>query len=498
MPEVHPTQAIKTSSLIQKRLKIKLSLVLLISVFLSTITAVFIFQSTQSNLVLVVPALLTSTIGIYFIWHSLKSLETLYEQIQILTAGGVWNRSVLQTNDEIEEISNLFHHASLRLQASSDVEISAHETISAEKHKLDTIISSMVDGIIVLDLHRNIVLANKSAEKMTGYKHEELINKKMEDLISLSDSDGKKIDLKELCQVHSSIPVIVNITGKGQQKAEVKITVVQVADGIQSDLNCILILHDTTKEEVFEQMQIDFVSMASHEFRTPLTSINNYLSTLKEEAFQKLNKEQQDFLDRAFDSSKQLTALVENLLNVSKIERGSFAIIPQPLEWTRILQQAVEDNKTQAVKKDISLTLNLADRSLPPVLADQVRVTEVLNNLITNAINYTKEGGKIEVGAKVEDGVVLTYIKDNGVGIPKDILPHLFTKFFRSPTALKEMRSGTGIGLYISKSIVDLHKGKIWVESTPSKGSTFYFTLPLAESAKVNPTILQKPSNRSS
>lgn len=230
-----------------------------------------------------------------------------------------------------------------------------------------------------------------------------------------------------------------------------------------------------------EEKQIDIVSIAAHEFRTYLTNIINYLSVLSEESKTKLDPEEQVFLDRAFINAQQLSCLVDNLLNMSRLERGVFNSNPQPMDWQKNLNQVVENNRLQASQKNITLELTPPSQPLPKVLADLVKINEVLNNLITNAINYNQAGGWIKVKARVEGNEVITSISDNGIGIPQEALPRLFTKFFRVTKTPDQRGKGTGLGLYISKSIIDLHHGKIWAQSEEGKGSTFYFSLPIAQ-----------------
>ena len=154
----------------------------------------------------------------------------------------------------------------------------------------------------------------------------------------------------------------------------------------------------------------------------------------------------------------------------------------EPVDWQAVLQKSVEDIQNQAKLKNIDLSLVPSSSSLPKILADPLRIPEVVNNLIANAINYTNQGGKISVLTSVTPNEVITTITDNGVGIPKEAISHLFTKFFRVSNQLQKANKGTGLGLYISKSIVEKLGGKIWVESEVGKGTSFHFTLPIAVS----------------
>jgi signal transduction histidine kinase len=254
-------------------------------------------------------------------------------------------------------------------------------------------------------------------------------------------------------------------------------------------------------------MKLDFVSMAAHELRTPLTSIRGYLSVLQEEIGEKLDRDQRSFLDKAFISSSQLAALVENLLSVSRIERGALKVQAEPSEWNPIVKEIFNNFTNLAQEKNVTLSLK-TEEDLPSVMVDKFRISEVVSNLIANALQYTKPSGTVEVTTKKDKEGVLTQVRDTGQGIPASAIPKLFTKFFRVSGVLEQGSKGTGLGLYISKAIIDMHQGKIWVESELGKGSTFSFIVPLAKegtepkAASPDPllatvsTIPEKPQKR--
>lgn len=236
------------------------------------------------------------------------------------------------------------------------------------------------------------------------------------------------------------------------------------------------------QQQQLESMQVDFVSMTSHELRTPITSLMGYLNTLNQEARDKLTNDQKEFLDRSIVSAQQILAIVNNILNVSKVERGAFTVSLRPVDLVELIETAVSESKILASQKNILLEFKKPERSIPKVSADNLRVSEVLNNLINNAITYSQSGGKVEVNIQSDDKGVVTSVVDNGPGIPTEAQPKIFTKFFRAQGALGKSSNsqGSGLGLFISKSIVDLHKGQIWFESEPGKGTTFHFSLPIA------------------
>lgn len=359
--------------------------------------------------------------------------------------------------------------------------------LSADTHRLEIIVSSLLDGIIVLNKQKGVVLANKVAEKLTGYIASQMVGHSLDTLIILQDKEGNRITSEQLCPA-TSIPTSqlysskdpLTLIGNNRSTTHVRLNCSAI-NSPEEDLGYIISLEDASSEKQLEAIQLDFVSMASHELRTPLTSIRGYMSVFINENKDKLTKEQTEQLQRIQVSSDQLAAIIDNLLSVSKVERGAFALTAQKTDWNQLLTKVVEDNKLQASSKNISLNLESAEE-LPQISIDPVRITEVLNNLIGNAINYTKEGGRIDVSSKVDSGELITSVKDTGAGIPSEAIPHLFTKFFRVQGALDSSSNskGTGLGLYISKSIIDLHKGRIWVESEVGKGSTFSFALPLS------------------
>lgn len=236
------------------------------------------------------------------------------------------------------------------------------------------------------------------------------------------------------------------------------------------------------QQQQLESMQVDFVSMASHELRTPITSLIGYLNTLNQEARNKLTNDQKEFLDRSIVSAQQILAIVNNILNVSKVERGAFTVSLRPVDLVELIETAVSESKILASQKNILLEFKKPEGSIPKVSADNLRISEVLNNLINNAVTYSQSGGKVEVSIQSDGKGVVTSVVDNGPGIPTEAQPKIFTKFFRVQGALDKSSSsqGSGLGLFISKSIIDLHKGQIWFESEPGKGTTFHFSLPIA------------------
>jgi two-component system phosphate regulon sensor histidine kinase PhoR len=359
--------------------------------------------------------------------------------------------------------------------------------ITAERNKLTTTIESIADGVLALDFDGNVIMINPAALRMLGISEKDVVNRNLDSIVKISEGD-KQLHFKDFIlrkkigkdTVTSQKENLKLMTSFGKQ-LYVNLTSSAIKEGSEAGLGAIITLNDVSREKELEEMKLDFVSMAAHELRTPLTAIRGYLSVLQEEITANLSKEQKSFLDKAFISSSQLAALVENLLSVSRIERGAMKLEAESQDWKKILKEIVTNYTPLSKEKGINLKLSCPD-GLPLVLVDKFRISEVLSNLIGNALNYTNSEGIVELSTEYDEknNQVVTHIQDTGQGIPESALPHLFTKFFRVSGVLEQGSKGTGLGLYISKAIVNMHRGDIWVESEIGKGSKFSFSVPVA------------------
>ncbi len=227
-----------------------------------------------------------------------------------------------------------------------------------------------------------------------------------------------------------------------------------------------------------EQFKNEFVSLVSHELRTPLTSIKGFVGLMMEEESGPLNEEQQEYLSIIRENSERLIALVNDLLDVSHIESGKVELQLKPVNLEQLYRNLAKSFEPVFVAKKQHLTLQFSE-PMPIVLADEQRLQQIMNNLLSNASKYTLEGGSIQLWTRCEEDMIRIGIEDTGVGMTAEEQEALFTKFYRIKNRLTENVSGTGLGLTITRSLIELHGGKIQVESTPGEGSTFSFTLPL-------------------
>lgn len=356
--------------------------------------------------------------------------------------------------------------------------------LSAERNKLAVVLSGISDAIIAVDLDGSIVMFNQAAKRLTGYQEQEVLGKKISQVIQLFEQE-EEILFSKYCPLDGSATQRSRFEKQGlKMQAYGKETYVnflseQIRDGAKVNLGCIVRMHDVTEEVHLEEMKLDFVSMAAHELRTPLTTIKGYLSVFMDENKGSLTALQNTFLQRIAVAAEQLQALIENLLVVSRIEKGKLPVQIAPLDWTSAVKEVVESLSQQAMVKQIDLRFIEPKGEVPKVMADKLKITEVLTNLLANALNYTNPAGSVQVSLERKAEKVVTHVVDTGQGIPADAMEHLFTKFFRVTGRLTAGVKGTGLGLYISKAIVDAHNGSIWATSTLGKGSAFSFSLPI-------------------
>ena len=369
--------------------------------------------------------------------------------------------------------------------------------VEGERDKLSVVLASISDGVFVLDTDQRLILINKEAAKMFGIKETDYLEEKLDDVFNFMQNETK-ITAKDLCpnrKITTDEIVFsardLKFTRPDGKDIYLNLTSSQIDNASSTGIGCICVFQDATRERELEEMKLDFVSMAAHELRTPLTSVRGYLSLLKEELAPSLKPDQMSFIEKAFVSATQLTALIENLLNISNIERGSLRLEVEKSSWRNILENNVKNHLDFAHERNIKLSMRVA-KKLPEIYVDRFRISEVLSNLINNAITYTSPGGSVEISVETKDNALVTHVKDTGNGIPEEALPKIFTKFFRVSGPLEQGSKGTGLGLYIAKSIVDMHKGAIWVESKVNVGSTFSFSLPINPKVETDQIIREK------
>jgi len=265
-----------------------------------------------------------------------------------------------------------------------------------------------------------------------------------------------------------------------------------VVDRAGRYLGCVSTLHDVTAAREIAVMKNEFVSMVSHELRTPLTSIKGYVDLIVDGEAGEINDIQREFLQIVQENSDRLVSLINDMLDISRIESGRVHLKIEPLEMADVVQGVIDTFRTYADQSNVTLKSQVA-RNLPRVAADRDRVGQVLMNLVSNAIKYSPGGGSVTVAVKRKGDKVHVEVTDTGIGISEENQRQLFTKFFRVDSSLTREIGGTGLGLSIVKSVVELHGGEIWVVSREGEGSTFAFSLCVAPADLVRTPSVEGP-----
>ena len=235
------------------------------------------------------------------------------------------------------------------------------------------------------------------------------------------------------------------------------------------------------KKEQLGTLQSDFITLASHQLRTPLSGMRWLLELMMKERTGPLNKKQKDYLEKIYMSNDRMIALVNDLLEVTRLDQGDDKIYLQPTDLVQVIHGLVKEKENSVKSKRLKISFITEQEPFPLVKTDPNRIKQALGNIISNAISYTPDGGSIMVNLKVIGQNVQCTVADTGVGIPKDQQKNVFSKFFRGTNVLKFETVGTGLGLYITKAFIEGSGGKIWLESQEDKGTTIFFTLPIME-----------------
>lgn len=235
------------------------------------------------------------------------------------------------------------------------------------------------------------------------------------------------------------------------------------------------------KKETVGNLTSDFANITSHQLRTPLSGMKWLLELLQKSDTGNLNKKQKEFIEKIYASNERMIALVNDLLEVSRIEQGETKIYIQPTDLTTIIRSVIREKAVEIKKKRLQVAFTIETEPFPVVNTEPNKIKQAINNLITNAVTYTPNDGKISIDLRVTVNMLLCSISDTGVGIPKDQQSQVFTKFYRGSNVLQFETVGTGLGLYIAKSFIQASGGTIWFKSVPGKGTTFYFTLPIVK-----------------
>jgi two-component system NtrC family sensor kinase len=333
--------------------------------------------------------------------------------------------------------------------------------------KFDTILNRIEDGVIILDDQNKILLINPAARRAFGiWKEETMVGTKILDVIS-----------------HPELHALVNgLSSKTLPHHEITFEdgrVLSAQYTLIPKVGAAITMQDITYLKQIDRLKNEFVSTVSHDLRSPLTAILGYVDLL--ERVGPMNEQQQDFVKRVQGSVQSITSLVDDLLELGRIEAGMDTQKEMvPIEG--IIRYSLENVSNQINDKHLDVVMDLPE-NLAPLRGNPIRLRQLLDNLVGNAIKYTPEGGKVTIEAEMQNDQIILRIEDTGPGIPPVDQPHIFEKFYRASNVPNGV-GGSGLGLAIVKSIVDSHRGRIWVESVLGQGSSFTVVLPLGGEQK--------------
>lgn len=376
-----------------------------------------------------------------------------------------------RTRDLEQKTKDLENAQKALLNILEDVE-EARAKIEEERDKTLAIIQNFTDGILVFNKEYTLIEVNEEAERLLGVKKESVLGKKiseikvkeMEALLKMifDGKDIRELKRKELPLSKEKILEVTTVPFFRKKERE----------------GVFVVLHDISREKMIDRLKTEFVSISAHQLRTPLSAIKWSLRMLLDGDMGPLSKEQKEFLEKTYQSNERMINLVNDLLDVTRIEEGRFIYNPTFVDFNKLVGQVIKNYKEVAQRKKVSLIFKKS-RNIPKVKVDIEKMKLAITNLVDNALRYTPSGGRVKVEVKRKKEELECLVSDTGIGIPKDQQKRIFSKFFRGVNAIKMQTEGTGLGLFITKNIIEAHGGKIWFESEEGKGTTFYFTIPL-------------------
>lgn len=360
----------------------------------------------------------------------------------------------------------------------------AENTLSAVKN-LRTLLDNIGDGIFAVDVEEKIHTSNTAAMKMLNWR-EAIINRKITEVIPLKDDDLKSVDpIKEVIKTGKSYQTSdLFIQKSKQEQMRLYLNIAPIVGDDNEPQGAIVIFRDITKEKEIEEQRMEFVAVSSHELRTPLTVMEGYLfHVLNSEGKLKYDEDTKNYIEKAHKSALALQQLITDLLDVSRLDKNKMSFVFEKVDLINIVDEVVGELNKKANSAGLSLVVSSRKKNIPKLLLDRSRMKEVIINLVTNAIKFTEQG-KIMINILKEGQTVRLEVKDQGLGISEEDQKYIFNKFYRAENWRTKKTSGTGLGLYISRQIIENHGGKIGVESKLGKGSKFYFIIPISKANK--------------
>jgi len=397
-------------------------------------------------------------------------LKQLNQKVKDLIAGDYSQVLDMQGSSEITNITN-------NLNDLSEVIRLTQENLEQESKRLHSILSYMTDGVLATNRRGQIIMINDMAKRQLGVERDDALNQNILELLKIEE----EYELRDLITQSPELMIYSQNVNGEYISLRVRFALIRRESGFISGL--VAVLHDTTEQDKEERERRLFVSNVSHELRTPLTSVKSYLEALNEGAL--TEPVAPDFIKVSLDETNRMMRMVTDLLHLSRIDNATSHLDVELINFTAFITfilNRFDKMKSQDEEKKYELVRDYPITSVW-IEIDTDKMTQVIDNILNNAIKYSPDGGKITVSMKTTDDQMILSISDQGLGIPKEDLPKIFDRFYRVDKARSRAQGGTGLGLAIAKEIVKQHKGFIWAKSEYGKGSTFTIVLPYDKDA---------------
>lgn len=431
-----------------------------------------VYQNVNNiTLIFVVAALIAITIGLILAVLISRAITRPIEEMRqrtIQIARGDYSGQVqIYGDDELGQLAEAVNELSVRVEESQ-------ESTESERRRLDSVLGYMTDGVLATDRRGRITIVNEMATDFLNLENDQIVGKSILDILDLRGT----FTLRDLLENQEQ--VVLDLSDDDQDLIlHASFALIQRESGFISGLVCVL--HDVTEQQKIDQDRKRFVSNVSHELRTPLTSMKSYIEALVEGAW-KDPEVAPNFLKVTQEETDRMMRMINDLLNLSRMDLGTARLEREYVNlnelfnhildrFDMILKNSDKPDKNYSIKRDFT-------RRDIWVEVDTDKIQQVLDNIMNNAIKYSPDGGIITCQLLETHNHVIMSITDQGLGIPKDSISHIFDRFYRVDKARSRAQGGTGLGLAISKEVIQLHGGRIWVESREGEGSTFYISLP--------------------
>ena len=407
-----------------------------------------------------VALVITIVLGILIAQTITRPISEMRKQAQAMSKGNFSRKVRVYGNDEIGQLAHAFNHLTNRLQE-------AQSTTEAERRKLASVLTNMTDGVIATDRKGRVILINDPAVRLLRIPREMVLNRPIISVLGI-DSVHSFEDL-----IHSKESINLDFSTQDRPFIlRANFSVIQKETGFVNGL--IAVLHDNTEQEKIDMERREFVANVSHELRTPLTTMSSYLEALADGAW-KDDEIAPSFLKVTQTETQRMIRLVNDLLQLSKMDSRDYDLNKEVVNFNKFFNRIID-------RFELSKSQNVTfQRMLPEVPyyvdIDTDKLTQVIDNIISNALKYSPDGGNIRFGIIVKNDLLQVMVSDDGMGIPSENVNRIFDRFYRVDRARARSMGGTGLGLAIAREMIEAHGGKIWAESEEGRGTTIFFTL---------------------